>query len=158
VAALLALGDKAGVELLASEKQADGTVALVVRFATVLVAAAIVEQIIERTVGTFYDDKANKPIVTGAVALVLGVLIARVMDLYLLHNVGFFGTTENLNAGLERSTDFEVWFDTFVTGAVIASGTKPLHDLGSRLSKVKKPDAAAVPGAPVAPAAPPTPQ
>ncbi len=65
LAALLALGDKAGAELLASEKQADGTVALVVRFATVVVAAAIVEQIVERAVGTYYEAKNNKPIVTG---------------------------------------------------------------------------------------------
>lgn len=145
LAALHALGDKAGVELLASETQADGTVALVVRFATVLLAAAIVEQIVERTLGTYYETKANKPILTGALALFLGVLIAWIMDLYLLHNVGFFGTTEDLNKALGEARGVEIWFDAFVTGAVIASTTKPLHDLNSRLRKAKKPSAPPTP-------------
>jgi len=135
LAALLALGDTAGTELLAADKQADGTIALVVRFATVLVAAAIVEQIVERTAGTYAKAKRDKPLVTGAVSLVLGVLIARVMDLYLLHNLGFFGTTGDLDKGIEASKNIELWFDAFVTGAVIASGTKPLHDLSARLSR-----------------------
>jgi hypothetical protein len=99
----LALGDTAGTELLAADKQADGTIALVVRFATILVAAAIVEQIVERTAGTYAKAKRDKPLVTGAVSLVLGVLIARVMDLYLLHNLGFFGTTGDLDKGIEAS-------------------------------------------------------
>lgn len=103
LAALLALGDTAGTELLAADKQADGTIALVVRFATILVAAAIVEQIVERTAGTYAKAKRDKPLVTGAVSLVLGVLIARVMDLYLLHNLGFFGTTGDLDKGIEVS-------------------------------------------------------
>ena len=67
--------------------------------------------------------------------MVLGVAAARIFDLYLLHNLGFFGTGTDLNAGITASTDAANWGDTFLTGVVIAAGTKPLHDLASRLKK-----------------------
>jgi hypothetical protein len=154
-------GESAGASSQPDAQPADGTVGLIVRFAPVLLAAAIVEQALERlilplltawsmsvtkrypTLRTKRQDliatlvaKENKPVVTGGLAVLLAVVAARLMDLYLLHNVGFFDvTTASLN--LTTSTGAERWFDTFATGVVIAAGTKPLHDLGDRLRKAK---------------------
>jgi hypothetical protein len=139
--ALFALGDKNGIDLLGPDKLADGTVALVVRFAPVLVAAAIIQELAEfggRAAGV---AKHNTPVVLGGIAVVLGVAAARIFDLYLLHNIGFFGTTQTttLNQSLAASSDLELWGDAFLTGLAIAAGTKPLHDFASRLRKAKKP-------------------
>jgi hypothetical protein len=76
-------------------------------------------------------------VITGGLAVALGVLAARLMDLNLLHNIGFFGATgkPDINAALASSTGLERWFDAFVTGVVIAAGTNPVHDLASRLRR-----------------------
>lgn len=138
IAAIWVLTDnEKGVELLGKITDADGSVAVAVRFSLVILAAAIVEQAVERTLG-WWKPPQDKKLVTGAAALVLGVLIARVMDLYLLHNLGFFtepGTRDPINDRLAASSPGERWFDAFVTGVVIAAGTRPLHDLSSRLRK-----------------------
>lgn len=168
--ALVLLGDAKGTELLGTDPDAeqtpsvpapgaelgDGAVALVVRFAPVILAAAIVEQLLERLILPLLNatwtrklarrvgrgrrrrllqkmaKKHNKPVVAGAIAVVLGVIGARLMDVYLLHNVGFFDQVAG-ELDLTGSTRAERWFDAFATGVVIAAGTKPLHDLGSRL-------------------------
>jgi hypothetical protein len=135
--ALTAISDKTGLELLAPEKQADGTIALVVRFGTLFLAATIVEQVIERLVDPLYNDdnaKNAKAVITGGLAVALGVAAARITDLYFLHNIGFFGATAK-DLALASSSGFERWFDAFVTGVVIAAGTKPLHDFAARLRK-----------------------
>lgn len=153
--ALFAFGDKTGLELLGTEPppgtdgtgnaddagtEAGGTVELVVRFGVVIVAAGIIEQIIERVVAPFLR-KHNKALVTGAVGVVLGVAAAWILDLYLLHNIGFFGSDgKSINEALAASTDGERWGDMFLTGVIIAGGTKPLHDLGSRLRSAKPKD------------------
>lgn len=143
VAALIAysaVGDDAGIDLLGTDTAPDGTVALVVRFGAVLIAAAIVEQIVEQGSRLYQLETNDKVIVLGAVSVVLGVLAARMFDLYLLHNIGFFGATEGvpLNETLRASSSGELWADALLTGVVIAAGTKPLHDLGSRLRKTKE--------------------
>jgi hypothetical protein len=128
---VLAIGDENGVDLIEPQKAGDGTVALAVRFGLVILAAGIVVQVAE--VLSRGTAKPDKPLLTGAISVVLGVAAARVLDLYLLHNLGFFGTGKDLNAGIKGSTDLALWGDTFVTGLVIAAGTKPLHDLSARL-------------------------
>jgi hypothetical protein len=145
--ALIAIGDKNGVDLVGPDKNADGTVALVVRFGLVFLAAAVVEQIAEVIGRTFAFPKNNRPLLLGGLSVVLGVAAARLLDLYLLHNIGFFGATPDffaaqpgrtLSDALAASSGLDRWADTFFTGLVIAAGTKPLHDLSSRLRKAKK--------------------
>ncbi len=135
--ALVSIDDTEGLRLLVPETQGDGTVAIALRFGVVILAAAIVEQLLERLVAPWLT-KNNKPIVVGAVAVVLGVLMARGFDLYLLHNLGFFGeANQSFEAAIEGSSKAARWGDTFLTGVAIAAGTKPLHDLSSRLRKAK---------------------
>ncbi len=139
--ALLWVGDdKTGVELLGEETDADGVVTVVVRFGLVFLAAAVAEQIGE-FVGRFLAlPKNKKPVILGGLAVVLGVVAARVFDLYVLHNIGFFGAEPGtpLNDTLAESSKLERWGDVFLTGVLIAAGTKPLHDLSSRLRKAKQ--------------------
>ena len=139
VIALVFAGDKTGIDLVGPDKAADGTVALIVRFGPVIVAAIIVEQLIEAVARVATPLKNDKAVITGGLAVILGVVAARVFDLYVLHNIGFFGTGDSLADALGASTDRELWADTFFTGLVIAGGTKPIHDLGSRLRKAKTP-------------------
>ena len=135
--ALRAVGDARGVELLGPGAPADdGTIAIVLRFGLVLVAAAIVQQLVQAA--DRFVPKHNKPVVLGGLAVLLGVVAARAFDLYLMHNVGFFGVTGEMRIdgkALASSTDLELWADTFLTGVVIAAGTKPLHDIAARLRK-----------------------
>jgi hypothetical protein len=135
--ALFGADDKTGLELITPAEQADGTVGLIVRFGIVILLAGVIQQVVERTVYPFVEAAEHRKIVTGAASLVLGVIAARVIDLFLLHDIGFFGVgpTDTINAGLAESSSTERWFDTFVTGVVIAAGTKPLHDLTSGLTK-----------------------
>ena len=126
--------------MLGPDKPADGTVALIVRFGLVLLAAAIVEQIAGFVGLAFGFAKSDKPLLLGGLAVVLGVAAARVFDLYLLHNIGFYGARPGveLDASLAASSGLERWQDAFLTGVVIAAGTKPLHDVASRLRKAKR--------------------
>jgi hypothetical protein len=143
LAALLALlvgDDKTGVQLLGQETDADGVVTVVVRFGLVFLAAAIVEQLGEFAGRFVVLSKNKKPIILGGLAVVLGVVAARVFDLFVLHNIGFFGAEPGtpLNDTLAESSKLERWGDTFLTGLLIAAGTKPLHDLSSRLRKANE--------------------
>jgi hypothetical protein len=136
--ALLAAGDKDGLDLLHPSTQADGSVLLVVRFGTILLAAAIVQQLVEQFVSPRCRAR-DKAVLTGAAAVVLGVLAGRVMDLFLLHSIGFFGAAQHsVDQALALAHWQERWLDAFLTGLVIAAGTKPLSDLASRFSKVKQ--------------------
>ena len=138
--AITAIGDTRGVELLGADTPAaDGTVAVIVRFGVVLIAAAIVEQLAEYG-GRFFGfgGTHNKPVVLGGIAVLLGVAAARIFDLYLLHNIGFFGVTGTMRidgGALDQASNWELWGDTFLTGLVIAAGTKPIHDVAARLRK-----------------------
>jgi hypothetical protein len=129
-------GDHRGIELLTQDQQADGTIALVVRFGPLLLAAAVIEQLVERSFASSITG-APKKVLTGAASVILGVIAARLMDLYLLHNLGFFKTasgTGALNTALAASSNTERWIDVVVTGLVIAAGTAPLHDLAAALA------------------------
>lgn len=133
-------GDDSGLELIGTEQQDDGTMAFVVRFGPVLVAAVVVEQIVERSFASSMTGPAKK-LITGSVAVLLGVIAARLMDLYLMHVIGFFGTEAGaggLDAALASSTSEERLLDVFVTGLVIASGTTALHDVAASLKKAKE--------------------
>jgi hypothetical protein len=165
VAALIALlgaDDTTGLELIGPAEPvtpADGTapaaddagstVELVVRFGLVILLAGVIQEVVERLVAPFVEAKENKRIVTGGVALVLGVAAAWLTSLFLLHNVGFFGVgaDETINEGLAASSDMERWFDTLITGVAIAAGTKPLHDLSSALKKRTEKEPATTPAA-----------
>lgn len=142
LAVLVAGGDKDGVNLVGVEKDADATTALVVRFGIVLLAAGIVQQAvawIDRgciSAGYPVAESARGPLL-GGIAVALGTVAAWAMDLYLLHNLGFFGVTTDLNVGLAASESIERDFDLFVTGVVVAAGTKPINDLAARLRKAK---------------------
>jgi hypothetical protein len=130
-------GDQKGVELIGPDKLADGTVALVARFGTLFVAAVVVQQLVERSFASSITGPGKK-LLTGSAAVILGVVAARLMDLYLLHNIGFFATPQgagNLNEGLAASTAMERFADVMLTGLVIAAGTAPLHDLASALKR-----------------------
>ena len=135
--ALLGANDKTGLELIAPSEQADGTVGLIVRFGIVILFAGVIQQVVERTVYPFVEAAEHRKIITGAVSLVLGVIAARLIDLFLLHDIGFFGVgaEDTINDGLAASSSTERWFDTLLTGVVIAAGTKPLHDLSAGIKK-----------------------
>lgn len=129
--------NSAGIELVGLDPDAPEPT-LIVRFGLIVLAAGIVEQLLEYLVKfspTGIFNKTNRPILSGAAAVILGVLAAGWLDLYLLHNVGFFGVSsvESLNQGLLESSSEARWFDTFATGLVIGSGTAAVHDLGARL-------------------------
>lgn len=134
-----AIGDTRGVELLGPDVPADdGTVAIIVRFGLVLVAAAIVQQVAQIADRLAPIAKNNKPVILGGLAVLLGVVAAWAFDLYLLHNIGFFGVAEGMGideGALTSSSGTELWADMFLTGLVIAAGTKPLHDIAARLRK-----------------------
>jgi hypothetical protein len=130
-------GDDTGLELIGTEAQDDGTMAVVVRFGPILVAAVVVEQLVERTFASSITGPAKK-LLTASAAVVLGVVAARLMDLYLLHVIGFFGTSPGaggLEAALGDSTDAERVLDVVVTGLVIGSGTALLHDLAASVKR-----------------------
>jgi hypothetical protein len=148
VASIVIVGaqdDKTGLDLkgLAEQANATGTVDVIIRFGPVLVAAVIVEQMLEKLLAP-YIPSHNKPLIIGGVATFVSVLFARWgFDLYLLHNVGFFGVdgTEAFNDAIADSQEKDsarLWFDAFATGVVIAAGTKTLHDLSDRLRKPKE--------------------
>jgi hypothetical protein len=135
--ALLGADKTTGLDLLVPSGEGDGTVDVVVRFGVVILLAAVVQQVVERCVYPLVAAEENRKLVTGGVAVFLGVVAALLVDLYLMHNIGFFGVEagESIDDVLGDSSWEERWFDTFVTGVVIAAGTKPLHDLTSGLKK-----------------------
>lgn len=150
VAALKASGDSTGVDLLGAEAGADATAALVIRFGLLLLAAGVVQQLVALVDRTLINAKMPvaeeaRGLVLGGLAVVLGVLFAAGLDVYLLHNLGFFGTAPGVagagsavDAALASATDAERIFDLFITGVVIAAGTKPLNDLSMRLRTAKR--------------------
>jgi hypothetical protein len=139
VLAAIFAGGEHGLELLGVEEQADSTMAVVVRFGPVLVAAVVVEQVVERSFASSFTGPAKK-LLTGAVAVVLAVILAGLMDLYLMHVIGFFGTegASGLDGLLAASGREERALDILVTGLVIASGTTALHDVAAMLKSAKE--------------------
>jgi hypothetical protein len=139
------LGDHSGIDLLGTEKTSGGTLDFVIRFGLVFVAAGVIQQAvkyIEQVLAAcgVKIAKADRTVLLGGIAVVLGVIAARALDLYLMHNIGFFGATQSKSIGgaLATSNDLQRAVDACVTGLVIAAGSKPVADLASRLKKVKE--------------------
>jgi hypothetical protein len=142
LALVTASDDTSGLELLGQELQDGGTAAVVVRFGALILAAGIIQQLIEVFMPSSRFPMPNRLLSTAAVSVALGAIAAYVLDLYLLHNLGFFGVTADMTVaqGLQASTSAERVGDALATGIIIAAGTKPLHDLSSRLrTAAKKP-------------------
>lgn len=68
--------------------------------------------------------RSNRAVVFWGVATALGFLASATMEAYFLRAVG--------------DTDAERWAEILVTGAIIGAGTKPLHDLITRIEKKKE--------------------
>jgi hypothetical protein len=68
--------------------------------------------------------RSNRAVVYWALATGVGMFAAAALKLYFLHILGV--------------TDAPRWAEILVTGLVIGGGTKPLHDLISRIEKAKE--------------------
>lgn len=97
-----------------------------VLFTGFYVAAQAIERLLEIAVppgeGTA-QGKADRSLVMAGIALVLGVGASLALGLRFLTAI--------------EVGNSPVWLDTFVTGLVIAGGTKPLHDLIGTIEKAK---------------------
>jgi len=71
--------------------------------------------------------RANRGLVSWGLAVALATVASSAGGLYLLHAI----------AG-EQWSGVAVWVDAIVTGIVVGSGTKPLHDVISRVQKNKE--------------------
>jgi len=68
--------------------------------------------------------RANRRVVFWGLATVVGLFASAVLKLYFLRTLGV--------------SDSPRWAEILVTGLVIGAGTKPLHDLISRIEKAKE--------------------
>lgn len=107
-------------------------------FAGLFVATQAVERFTELCVAPWIggasadgQERADKAILTGAIATLIGVVISGTVGLYLIHSIsqGSFGRGGD---NVART------FDVLVTGLAIGGGTKPLHDLISRIQASKE--------------------
>jgi hypothetical protein len=90
------------------------------------VTAQAVERLIESVLppgGESAQAKADRAIVVGGIALLLGIALRLILGLRFLSAVEVQSPPR--------------WLDVFVTGLVIAGGTKPLHDLIGTIEKSK---------------------
>ncbi len=97
-----------------------------VLFTGFYVAAQAVERLIEFVLppgGESAQAKADRAIVVGGIALLLGIALSLILGLRFLSAVEVQSPPR--------------WLDVFVTGLVIAGGTKPLHDLIGTIEKSK---------------------
>jgi len=90
------------------------------------VAAQAVERLLEFVLppgqGT-PKAKADRTVIVAGFALVLGVALSLALGLRFISAIGVGSPAR--------------WLDVFVTGLVIAGGTKPLHDLIGTIEKAK---------------------
>jgi hypothetical protein len=68
--------------------------------------------------------RSNRSVLFWGLATVIGLFTAGTLRLYFLRTLGI--------------SDSERWAEILVTGLVIGAGTKPLHDLISRIEKAKE--------------------
>ncbi len=71
-------------------------------------------------------QRSNVAVAVWAVATVLGMLLVAVTGAYMLRALGVEGVAD------------KPWLDVWVTGLAIGAGTKPIHDLISRIDDAKK--------------------
>jgi hypothetical protein len=93
-------------------------------FAVTVVLAAGVERLIEpftRWVGRSKDHVANRTVLIWGLATAVATLASAVSGFYLLHSV----------AGANWD-GIPIWADALITGLIVGSGTKPVHDLITR--------------------------
>jgi hypothetical protein len=98
-----------------------------VLFAGFYVAAQTVERLFEFVFPPGTGDpqaKADRAAILGGLATVAGVGLSLALGLRFLEAVAVDAPPR--------------WLDVFVTGLIIGAGTKPLHDLISRLEKKKE--------------------
>ncbi len=97
-----------------------------VLFTGFYVAAQAVERLLEFVLppgGGTAEAKADRALIVAGLALLLGVALSLALGLRFLSAVQV-GTSPR-------------WLDVFITGLVIAGGTKPLHDLIGTIEKAK---------------------
>jgi hypothetical protein len=90
------------------------------------VAAQAVERLLEFVLppgGGTAEAKADRALIVAGLALLLGIALSLALGLRFLSAVQV-GTSPR-------------WLDVFITGLVIAGGTKPLHDLIGTIEKAK---------------------
>lgn len=75
--------------------------------------------------GAVDTQRANVSIVVWAVATVLGMLLSAISGAYILSALGV------------RGLDDHRWVDVIVTGLAVGAGTKPIHDLITRIDEAK---------------------
>ncbi|NMO57326.1 hypothetical protein HH310_39915 [Actinoplanes sp. TBRC 11911] len=93
-------------------------------FAVTVVLAAGVERLIEpftRWVGRAKDHVANRTVLIWGLATAVATVASAVSGFYLLHSIA--GANWN---------GIPVWADALITGLIVGSGTKPVHDLITR--------------------------
>jgi len=126
-------------------------------FAAFIVVAGAIERFLEPLAavmppwGDTSATKADRSLVLGAVALLVGIAISSVFGLYFLEAIGVkigsvVGSGDNAQIILKGSGDKLLrGLDIFITALIITGGTKPLHDMISSIEKKK--DAVADAGA-----------
>nr|WP_296073205.1 hypothetical protein [uncultured Actinoplanes sp.] len=93
-------------------------------FAVTVVLAAGVERLIEpftRWVGRSKDHVADRAVLIWGLATAVATVASAISGFYLLH--GIAGAAWN---------GIPVWADALITGLIVGSGTKPVHDLITR--------------------------
>jgi hypothetical protein len=93
-------------------------------FAVTVVLAAGVERLIEpftRWIGRSKDHVADRTVLIWGLATAVATVASALSGFYLLHSIA--GATWN---------GIPVWADALITGLIVGSGTKPVHDLITR--------------------------
>jgi hypothetical protein len=93
-------------------------------FAVTVVLAAGVERLIEpftRWIGRSKGHVANRTVLIWGLATAVATVASAISGFYLLHSIA--GATWD---------GIPVWADALITGLIVGSGTKPVHDLITR--------------------------
>ena len=122
-------------------------------FAAFIVVAGAIERFLEPVAkalpptGTTPKDKADRALYLASLALVIGIVVSATFGLYFMEAIGVkIGSPETPGPqSLAPESDGDKLLrglDIFITALVITGGTKPLHDLITRLEKQKEAAAA----------------
>ena len=123
-------------------------------FAAFIVVAGAIERFLEPLAaalppwGNTEAEKADRALLLGSVALIIGMIVSSVFGLYFLEAIGvkIGAQTGSGNAAkIVLKTDGDKLLrglDIFITALIITGGTKPLHDMISSIEKKKEAAAA----------------
>lgn len=127
-------------------------------FAAFIVVAGAIERFLEPIskvmppFGSSPANKADRALLLGGLALIVGIVVSSVFGLYFLAAIGV-QVGEQVATGAQpvvelRDTGDKLLrgLDIFVTALIITGGTKPLHDLIKSIEKRKEAAEAAAPG------------